>query len=135
MALWLFKEEPETYSFADLQRDGRTTWSGVSNALAQKHLRSVKRGDKAFFYHTGGEKAVVGVMEVAADPAPDPADTSGKLVAVEVTPVRALRSPVALAAIKADERFAGWELVRVPRLSVMPVSEEHWKAIEEMGGV
>lgn len=133
MALWLFKEEPESYSFADLERDGRTTWGGVANALALKHLRTVKPGDRVFFYHTGGEKAVVGVMEIASDPAPDPADASGKLVTVDVTPVRRLKTPVTLAAIKADARFANWELVRQARLSVMPVPEELWRAVEEMG--
>ena len=132
MALWLFKEEPDSYSFADLQTDGSTVWSGVTNALAQKHLRSVKKGDRIFFYHTGDEKAVVGVMQAAADPVPDPDDPAGKRVVLTVKPVRELKAPVALAAIKADKAFAGWELVRVARLSVMPVSEELWKKIEVM---
>lgn len=132
MGLWLFKEEPDSYSFADLQKDGSTVWSGVTNALAQKHLRSVKKGDRIFFYHTGDEKAVVGVMHAAADPTPDPADETGKRVVVTVKPVRALKKPVPLSAIKADAAFAGWELVRVPRLSVMPVGEEQWKQIEAM---
>ena len=132
MALWLFKEEPDSYRFADLQRDGSTVWSGVTNALAQKHLRSVKKGDRIFFYHTGDEKAVVGVMEAAADPVPDPDDEAGKRVVVTVRPVRPLKNAVPLAAIKAEKAFAGWELVRVPRLSVVPVSEEQWKKIEAM---
>lgn len=132
MALWLFKEEPGSYCFDDLVRDGSTTWSGVTNALAQKHLRSVKKGDKIFFYHTGDEKAVVGVMQAAADPTPDPTDDAGKRVVLEVKPVRKLKSPVTLAAIKADAAFAAWELVRVSRLSVMPVSEELWKKVEAM---
>ena len=132
MALWLFKEEPDSYRFADLQRDGSTVWSGVTNALAQKHLRSVKKGDRIFFYHTGDEKAVVGVMEAAADPVPDPDDETGKRVVVTVRPVRALKHRVPLAAIKAEKAFAGWELVRVPRLSVMPVTEAQWKKIEAM---
>jgi predicted RNA-binding protein with PUA-like domain len=134
MALWLFKEEPDTYSFADLQRDKTATWDGVTNALAQKHLRAVKKGDKAFFYHTGDEKAVVGVMEVTADSTPAADDETGKRVVVTVKPLRALKNPVTLAAIKADKAFAGWELVRVPRLSVMPVSEDLWKKIEAMSG-
>ena len=113
MALWLFKEEPGSYSFADLQRDGSTTWSGVTNALAQKHLRAVKKGDRVFFYHTGDEKAVVGVMQVTADPKPDPDDATGKRVVVTVKPVRKLKHPVTLAAIKADKAFAEWELVRI----------------------
>lgn len=132
MALWLFKEEPDSYSFAALQKDGSTVWSGVTNALAQKHLRTIRKGDRIFFYHTGDEKAVVGVMEAAADPAPDPHDETGKRVVVTVRPVRALKTPVTLAAIKADKSFADWELVRVPRLSVLPVSEERWKKVEAM---
>lgn len=132
MALWLFKQEPGCYSFADLRRDGSTTWDGVTNALAQKHLRAVKKGDRVLFYHTGDEKAVVGVMEVTAGPAPDPADETGKRVLVTVKPVRGLKHPVPLAAIKADPAFAGWELVRMARLSVMPVSPELWEKIEEM---
>ncbi len=133
MANWLFKEEPGTYSFADLQRDGSTAWTGVTNALAQKHLRAVKTGDRVFFYHTGDEKAVVGVMEVTADPTPDPADETGKRVAVTVEPVRALNAPVTLAAIKADKAFALWELVRQSRLSVMPVPDDLWAKVERMG--
>ena len=82
MALWLFKEEPGCYSFAALERDGSTTWSGVTNALAQKHLRGIKKGDKILFYHTGDEKSVVGVMEATADPTPDPDDEAGKRVVV-----------------------------------------------------
>lgn len=132
MALWLFKEEPDSYSFADLQTDGSTVWSGVTNALAQKHLRAVKKGDLVFFYHTGDRKAVVGVMRAVADPAPDPDDAAGKRVVVTVEPVKKLKAPVPLSAIKADAAFAGWELVRVPRLSVMPVSEEQWEQIEAM---
>ncbi|MDB5310992.1 MAG: hypothetical protein JWO38_5194 [Gemmataceae bacterium] len=132
MAQWLFKEEPTCYSFADLQRDGAATWDGVTNALAQKHLRAVKPGDRVFFYHTGSEKAVVGIMEVTAGPTPAANDETGKLVAVTLKPVRKLKHPVTLAAIKADEAFGGWELVRIARLSVMPVSAEQWKKIEEM---
>lgn len=132
MALWLFKEEPETYSFADLQRDGSTTWSGVSNPQAQKNLRSIKKGDRVFFYHTGKEKAVVGIMEVTAEPTPDPDDAAGKRVVVAVKPVRKLKAPVTLAAIKADKAFANWELVKQARLSVMPVPDDLWAKIEKM---
>jgi len=133
MANWLFKEEPETYSFADLERDGATTWSGVANPLAQKHLRSVKAGDRVFFYATGKEKAVVGVMEVTADPMPDPEDESGKRVVVTVKPLRRLSRSVTLTAIKADKAFAAWELVKQARLSVMPVTDELWLRVEKMG--
>jgi predicted RNA-binding protein with PUA-like domain len=133
MANWLFKEEPETYSFADLERDGSTTWTGVTNALAQKHLRAVKAGDRVLFYATGKEKAVVGAMLVTADPAADPADPAGKRVAVTVEAVRRFKVAVGLAAIKADEAFAAWELVRLPRLSVMPVPDALWAKIEKLG--
>ena len=132
MARWLFKQEPDCYSFADLQKDGSTLWDGVTNALAQKHLRSIKKGDKVFFYHTGDEKAVVGIMEVIAAPEPLADDATGKLVAVKVKPTKKLKTPVTLAAIKADEAFQEWELVRISRLSVMPVSDEIWKKIEAM---
>src|SRR5436190_23585812 len=129
---WLFKEEPTHYSYDDLARDGKTSWTGVRNPVAQKHLRSVKKGDKIFFYHTGSEKAVVGICRAAGNAYQDPADTTGKLVAVDVEPVKKLKTPVTLAAIKADKRFATFVLTRVPRLSVMPVSEEEWKRILEM---
>lgn len=127
---WLFKEEPSHYSYAELARDGKTTWTGVRNAVAQKHLRSVRKGDQIFFYHTGDEKSVVGVMKAAADAAADPADASGKLYAVDVTPVRALARPVTLKEIKADPWFAEFPLVRVSRLSVMPVTDAEWERIE-----
>lgn len=132
MAFWLFKEEPSCYNYDGLERDGSTTWSGVTNALAQKHLRSIKKGDKILFYHTGDEKAVVGIMEAAADPTPDPDDDAGKRVVVAVKPVKKLKNPVPLAAIKADKAFAEWELVRIGRLSVMPVPAPLWKKIEAM---
>jgi len=119
---WLFKEEPTHYSYDDLVRDGKTSWTGVKNPVAQRHLRSVKKGDKIFFYHTGDEKAVIGVCRAAADAYPDPADTSGKLYAVDVEPVKKLKSPVTLAAIKKDRMFANHPIARVPRLSVMPFS-------------
>jgi predicted RNA-binding protein with PUA-like domain len=129
---WLFKEEPTHYSYDDLVRDGKTSWTGVKNPLAQKHLRSVKKGDRIFFYHTGDEKAVVGVARAAGAAYPDPADASGKLYAVDVEPVKKLKQPVTLAAIKADKAFASLPLVRMPRLSVMPVADDEWKRIESM---
>ncbi len=132
MALWLFKEEPEHYSFADLRRDGSTFWDGVTNALARQHLRKVKRGDRVLMYHTGKEKAVVGVLRVVSGPQADPTDPDPKAVAVEVAPVQLLPRPVTLATIKADPVFKDWELVRLPRLSVMPVTEAQWRRIEEL---
>ena len=132
MALWLFKQEPSCYSWSDLERDGATSWDGVANAVAQKHLRSVKKGDRVFFYHTGNDKAVIGIMQVSSDPTPDPSDPTGKQVAVTVKPLKELKHPVTLAAIKADPAFASWELLRISRLSVMPVPEALWKKIEAM---
>jgi predicted RNA-binding protein with PUA-like domain len=131
---WLFKEEPSSYSFEEFTRDRGTTWSGVKNPLAQKHLRSVKKGDNIFYYHTGNEKAVVGVARAASNAYPDPTDKTGKAVVVDVTPVRGLPRPVTLAEIKASKAFAQFPLTRLPRLSVMPVSDSEWKLIEEMAG-
>jgi predicted RNA-binding protein with PUA-like domain len=134
MANWLFKEEPSNYSYDDLARDGKTSWQGVRNPVAQRHLRAVKKGDRVFFYHTGNEKAVVGIAKALGDAYPDPDDTSGKLVAVDVGPVKKLAAPVTLAAIKADKAFASFELTRIPRLSVMPVDEATWARIVSMAG-
>jgi predicted RNA-binding protein with PUA-like domain len=129
---WLFKEEPTHYSYDNLARDGKTSWTGVRNPVAQKHLRSVKKGDRIFFYHTGDEKAVVGVAKAAAESYPDPADKTAKFFAVDIVPVRKLKTPVTLAAVKADKFFADFALTRIPRLSVMPVTDEQWDRIEGM---
>jgi len=131
---FLFKEEPTHYGYDALVKDGRTVWSGVRNPVAQKHLRSVKKGDRIFYYHTGGEKAVVAIAKAASQAYPDPADRTGKLWAVDIVPVRRLERPVTLAEIKADPTFAGFELVRIPRLSVMPVPDRLWARIEKMAG-
>ena len=131
---WLFKEEPTHYSYDDLARDGKTSWTGVRNPLAQKHLRSVQKGDRIFFYHTGDEKSVVGIMKAADAAYPDPADKTGKLYAVDVAPVRKLKQPVTLRAIKEDKAFASFPLVRLSRLSVMPVSDQEWARIEKISG-
>jgi predicted RNA-binding protein with PUA-like domain len=131
---WLVKEEPSNYSFSTLQRDGRTTWSGVRNPLAQKHLRSMTKGDRVFFYHTGSEKAVVGIARVASAPVQDPGDKDAKLWAVDIEPVKALPAPVTLGAIKADTYFADFLLVRMGRLSVMPVTDPQWDRIVRMAG-
>ena len=132
---WLFKEEPSNYSYDDLARDGRTSWTGVRNPVAQRNLQAVKKGDRIFFYHTGDQKAVVGIARAAGAPYPDPADKTGKLYAVDVEPVRKLKSPVTLASIKADKFFATFALTRIPRLSVMPVTDEQWERIENMSRV
>jgi predicted RNA-binding protein with PUA-like domain len=129
---WLMKEEPTHYSFDDLVRDGQTSWKGVRNPVAQKHLQSIHKGDRIFFYHTGDVKAVVGIAKAASEPYPDPGDKTGKLYAIDVAPVKKLKSPVTLAAVKADKAFASFPLARISRLSVMPVTDDEWKRIESM---
>ncbi len=132
MSRWLFKQEPSCYSFADLERDGTTVWDGVSNALARKHLRQAKPGDHVFFYHTGKEKAVVGEMQVVSEPAVDPNSDDPNSVVLKVKLIRRLKKPVPLSAIKADKLLAKWDLVRLSRLSVVPVSDEQWRRVEEL---
>ena len=132
MALWLFKQEPGCYSFADLERDGSTDWDGVSNALARKNLRQVRPGDRILFYHTGKEKAVVGEMRAEGEPQPDPNSDDPNAVVVKVRVVRRLPNPVPLEQIKKDARLAKWDLVRLPRLSVVPVTEAQWTRVEEL---
>ena len=129
---WLFKEEPSHYSFDALVKDKKTVWSGVRNPLAQKHLRSVKKGDAIFYYHTGDEKSVVGIARAMDDAYADPKDKSGKAAVVDVAPVKKLTRPVALAEIKADPAFKDFALVRISRLSVMPVSPDEWRRIEKL---
>jgi predicted RNA-binding protein with PUA-like domain len=130
MAHWLIKEEPTHYSFADLIRDGRTAWEGVKNPLALKHLAAMRMGDRILYYHTGKEKAVVGIARVAAPARPGAGTAREAAVAIE--PVRAFPAPVPLAAIKALPAMRDFALVRIPRLSVMPVTDGQWAAIEAL---
>ena len=132
MAYWLFKQEPSSYSYTDLEKDGRTAWDGVKNNLALKHLRAVRKGDMVLFYHTGEEKQAVGIMEIASDTYTDRKDKSS--VVVDVRPVGRLAKPVTLEQIKGDPAFAEWELVRISRLSVMPVPPVLWQKIMKMAG-
>ena len=142
MATYLFKTEPGDYSWDDLVRDKRTDWTGVSNAAAQKHMRAVRKGDEVLFYHTGSDKRVVGLAKVVKGAYPDP-DRPGttaagetKFVLVDIAPVRAASTDGAtLAAIKADERFADFALVRQSRLSAMPVPPALDKAIRTLAGL
>jgi predicted RNA-binding protein with PUA-like domain len=129
---WLFKEEPSSYSFEQFTKDGGTMWAGVRNPLAQKHLRSVTKGERVFYYHTGAEKAIVGIARATSNAYPDPKDATGKLVVVDIAPVRALKRPVTLSEIKASKAFATFPLTRLPRLSVMPVTDAEWKEIERL---
>ncbi|MEZ0335618.1 MAG: EVE domain-containing protein [Gemmatimonadales bacterium] len=123
---WILKTEPSEYAFADLQRDGRTRWDGISNALALKHLRSMHRGDEAMVYHTGDEKRVVGLAKVVSEP------DARAVVELELGP--ALPTPVSLATIKADPAFKDLALVRMSRLSVVPVPPEMWRKLLGMAG-
>ena len=132
---WLFKEEPANYSFDAFVKDKKTVWSGVKNPVAQKHLRAVKKGDRIFYYHTGKERSVVGIAKALADAYPDPNDATGKAAVVDIGPVKKLARPVTLAEIKADPAFKTFALVRISRLSVMPVTDGEWKRIESLGSV
>ena len=131
MARWLMKSEPGSYSWDELVRDGGTEWDGVRNAAARIHLRAMKAGEEAFFYHSGEERSVVGIMRIVREGRPDPKDPDWVSVAVE--PVRPL-APVTLKAIKADPRLARMELIRQSRLSVAPVREEEWAAVLDLAG-
>ena len=132
MAYWLMKSDPETYSYADLERDKKTVWDGVSNNLALKHLRSMKRGDQVLIYHSGKEKALVGIAEIVSAPYPDPKKNNPKLVVVEVVPKRRLAHPISLSEIKLKRKWKDFELLRMPSLSVMPVTEAVWVGLLKM---
>jgi predicted RNA-binding protein with PUA-like domain len=123
---YLVKEEPANYAWDEFVKEGATTWSGVRNPVAQKHLRAIRKGDLVFYYHTGKEKAVVGIAKAKGDAYPDPDDKSGRAHVVDLVPVEKLPRPVTLKEVKADARFADFALTRVPRLSVMPVTEQQW---------
>ena len=129
---WLLKTEPDDYAYADLERDGRTVWDGLGNALALIHLRTCAPGDLAFIYHTGKERAIVGIATVVSEPYPDPWRDDPKRTVVDVEAVRALPRPVTLKEIKADARFAAWQLVTHGRLGCMPVTAAHWTAVERL---
>ena len=134
MAYWLVKSEPDAFSWEDQVRVGAEPWTGVRNAVAARNLREMRRGDRAFFYHSNTAKEIVGVVEVAREAYPDPTDPSGRWVCVDVRVVGPMPRPVPLAAIKAEPALEGIALVRQSRLSVMPVSPEPWAALCRMGG-
>jgi predicted RNA-binding protein with PUA-like domain len=138
MAYWLLKTEPEDYSWDNLVKRGRKgeAWTGVRNFTARGHLKEMKKGDRAFIYHTGDEKRVVGVAEVIAEQYPDPtAKKDEPWVVVDVAAIEPMPEPVTLADVKADKRFKDMALVKYGRLSVQPVTPEHWKAICKIGGI
>lgn len=130
---WLLKTEPGEYSFDDLVRDKATVWDGVRNPLALKYLQMIRKRDELFIYHTGTVRAVVGLARAVSDPYPDPTQQDSKLVVVDVAPTRKLARPTTLEAIKADPKFRGFELIRLPRLSVMPVPDALWTRILTIG--
>jgi predicted RNA-binding protein with PUA-like domain len=135
VAYWLFKTEPGTFSWDDQVRKGSEHWDGVRNHQAANNMRAMKKGDLGLFYHSGEERQVVGTVEVVREAYPDPTDPSGKFVMVDVTARAPMKTPVTLAAIKADPAFADFLLVRHSRLSVVPVSHDHWRRICRMGGI
>jgi len=129
--MWLLKTEPNDYSYDQLEEEGRTRWDGVKNPAALKNIRSMKAGDKAFVYHTGKEKAAVGVVEIVTGPYPDPESKNAKLVVVDIEARRRLGRPVTLGELKALPAFEGSPLVRQGRLSVVPLTADQWRTIEE----
>ena len=134
MAYWLVKSEPSTYSFDQLQKDGNTVWDGVRNYAARIHLRSMKKGDQVFFYHSNEGTEIVGIAKVAKEAYQDPTTTDEAWVAVDLKPHKKIKKPVTLAQIKADKRLADMALVRLGRLSVQPVTEKEWDIVMEMAG-
>ncbi|HET6516766.1 MAG TPA: EVE domain-containing protein [Nitrosopumilaceae archaeon] len=126
---WLAKQEPKSYNFSSLKKDKKTVWDGVHNNLALKHINAMKKGDLILFYHSGGEKQIVGIMEVTSNPYPNPDEKNKRFVVVDVKYKKELKNPVTLAEIKKQKKFKNWELLRISRLSVMPVPKEIWNYI------
>lgn len=135
MAQWLVKSEPDSFSWSQMEAAGTEPWTGVRNAQAARFLREMRRGERAFFYHSNEGKEIVGVVRVAREAYPDPSDTTGRWVCVDMEVVGPVPRPVTLAAIKADPRFADLALVRQSRLSVVPVGDEHWRLLAAMAGL
>ncbi len=128
-AKWLLKSDPDVYSFSDLVRDGKTVWDGISNNLALKHVRNMRRGDLALVYHTGKERTVLGIAEIVSDPYPDPKKMDPRLAVIELAAKEKMARPVSLEEIRRQPLLKNFDLVRLPRLSVMPVTETQWKSI------
>ena len=137
MGYWLMKTEPEEFSWDDQVKRGAKgePWSGVRNFTARRHMKAMKKGEHAFFYHTGDQKQVVGIVEVIREAYPDPTDENGVFVAVDVKAVKPLPKPVTLAAVKAAPRLKDMALVKYSRLSVQPVTAQEWKIVCAMGGL
>ena len=135
MSYWLLKSEPSSYSWDELVKDGRTHWNGVRNFQAAKNLKAMKRGDQAFFYHSGEDRAIVGTCEIVKEAYPDPSDPEGRFVMVDVKALKPVKTPVTLAAIKAEPKLKDLALVRQSRLSVVPVADAEWKILAKMAGL
>ncbi|HVO14706.1 MAG TPA: EVE domain-containing protein [Alphaproteobacteria bacterium] len=135
MAHWLFKSEPGVWSWDDQVKKGAEKWDGVRNHTAKQNMMAMKRGDRAFFYHSGGERQIVGIVEVAREAYPDPGDPTGTFVMVDIKAVKPVKTPVTLSAIKADPRLKDMKLVRQGRLSVSPVTDAEWKILCKAAGV
>lgn len=129
---WLFKTEPSEYSFSDLEKEKKAVWDGVTNNLALKNLRAVRMGDEILIYHSGDEKAIVGIAQAISDPYPNPREDDDKLVIINLIPKRRLARPITLAEIKVIEEFKDFDLIRLPRLSVMPVADDYWDRLQDM---
>jgi predicted RNA-binding protein with PUA-like domain len=132
MAFWLMKTEPSEFSYSDLEREKRAVWDGVTNNTAMIHIRAMRKGDRALIYHSGGEKSLVGLADIASDPYPDPKARDPKIVVVDIAPAGRLSMPVSLGTIKKEKEFASFPLVRISRLSVMPVPPALWKKLLAM---
>ena len=132
MAYWLLKTEPGTYAWEDLVKDKKATWDGVANAAALKNIRSMTKGDLAIIYHTGEVRAAIGIAEITSAPYADPKADNEKLVVFDLKPKKKLARPITLSEFKSDSSFAGWDLLRIGRLSVVPVSQAIWKRIEAL---
>lgn len=135
MNYWLLKTEPSEFSYANLEERKKAVWDGITNPLALKYINSMRKGDLAFIYHTGDEKQIVGIAAITSGAYPDPKDDTGRLSVVDVTPKQKLKKPVTLASIKNRKEFKDWELVRIGRLSVVPVDEVRWKQLKKLGGL
>ena len=134
MAFWLLKTEPSTYSYDDLARDKKTTWDGVTNNAALKNIRGMRKGDLALVYHTGDQRTIVGVAEIASAPYADPKADDDKFVVVDLKPKKKLKQPVTLDTIKSDKAFAGWDLLRIGRLSIVPTPPAMWQRVMQLAG-
>ena len=132
MNYWLLKTEPSVYSYDDLVKDKKTVWDGVRHPTALRNIRSSKKGDQVFIYHTGDEKQIIGIAEIVSDPYPDAKEENDKIMVFEIKPVKKLKAPVTLAQIKSDKKYSDFRLVRESRLSVVPVPKEYWDDIIKM---